>query len=582
MCEHQIYCLGDLLDSVQTSGIYHDSKQFVDQPGNGTLEAILLEYDGIKQSRSTGQQKPNVTLLRLFLDKNFFPAGGDLEPYAIDDSTLKPWRIHEHADMELNRWAYWLQKEWTSLMRIYRQPSISTSLNTSTFISSSFPLTHPFAIPGGRFREFYYWDTFWIIKGMLASKLYDSVKGMLLNFKDMLDRLGFIPNGSRIYYQNRSQPPFFALMVEDYFSHTRDFEFLATMMTWMEKEYEFWMVRRSVVIPNCVLQTQCRLNLYNATGVRQPRPESYAQDLANAHLFFPDESESRVNYYASIATAAESGWDFSSRWLTCDASSGIPYLKQIVPQKIIPVDLNAILGKVELSMARMYAALAQNTNDEFMANRSNYFYSAHFNRSVVMTEFMFDNGTWWDLDVVTGGDGQIVRVHSRQHCKFSSTTYPSSLFPIWAELLVSDKLLSEISARANFTESSFNGDLMQFTPTGAIHASEINRDSEVDPGASYDSIDATSAEIVHDATTLDSLIKATFRPLMDPMYRGAKITMTNQIMMKLIDFNRTFGNFSGGIPASLLESNEQWDFPNAWYFHLHDLHYAGLLFNGLW
>jgi alpha,alpha-trehalase len=40
---------------------------------------------------------------------------------------------------------------------------------------------HPFVIPGGRFREFYYWDSFWILKGLLFSEMYDTARGTILN-----------------------------------------------------------------------------------------------------------------------------------------------------------------------------------------------------------------------------------------------------------------------------------------------------------------------------------------------------------------------------------------------------------------
>ena len=54
-------------------------------------------------------------------------------------------------------------------------------------------------IIGGRFKEQYYWDSFWIMEGLLESQLYEIAKAMLENFMDELDQFGFIPNGGRIY-----------------------------------------------------------------------------------------------------------------------------------------------------------------------------------------------------------------------------------------------------------------------------------------------------------------------------------------------------------------------------------------------
>lgn len=56
---------------------------------------------------------------------------------------------------------------------------------------------------GGRFREFYYWDSYWIIKGLLLSEMRSTAMGMISNFLEIVDRFGFIPNGGRIYYLMR-------------------------------------------------------------------------------------------------------------------------------------------------------------------------------------------------------------------------------------------------------------------------------------------------------------------------------------------------------------------------------------------
>lgn len=54
-----------------------------------------------------------------------------------------------------------------------------------------------------------YWDSYWILLGLLESQLYDIANSTLQNFMDELETIGFIPNGGRIYYLNRSQPPVF-------------------------------------------------------------------------------------------------------------------------------------------------------------------------------------------------------------------------------------------------------------------------------------------------------------------------------------------------------------------------------------
>ncbi|VDK54978.1 unnamed protein product, partial [Gongylonema pulchrum] len=68
-------------------------------------------------------------------------------------------------------------------------------------------VNHDFIVPGGRFIEFYYWDAYWIIKGLLISGLEQNVWMMIDNFAQCVKRFGFVPNGGRVYYLRRSQPP---------------------------------------------------------------------------------------------------------------------------------------------------------------------------------------------------------------------------------------------------------------------------------------------------------------------------------------------------------------------------------------
>ncbi|CAB1349374.1 unnamed protein product [Coregonus sp. 'balchen'] len=107
---------------------------------------------------------------------------------------------------------------------------------------------HPVIVPGGRFRELYYWDSYWVINGLLLSEMTDTARGMILNFVHLINRYGFIPNGGRVYYERRSQPPFLSLMVESYYQTTKDKELLRTALPALEQEYLFWMQNRSVAV----------------------------------------------------------------------------------------------------------------------------------------------------------------------------------------------------------------------------------------------------------------------------------------------------------------------------------------------
>ncbi len=70
-------------------------------------------------------------------------------------------------------------------------------------------------IPGGRFKEGYYWDSYWIVKGLIASDMLDTAEEVVRNFLIIVEKYGYVPNGFRKYYLNRSQPPFLTLMIKD-------------------------------------------------------------------------------------------------------------------------------------------------------------------------------------------------------------------------------------------------------------------------------------------------------------------------------------------------------------------------------
>ncbi|KAI5146635.1 alpha,alpha-trehalase [Nematocida ausubeli] len=80
-------------------------------------------------------------------------------------------------------------------------------------MKSIIPQRRNIVVPGGRFQEAYYWDFFWMEKGLIISKDEKTVKNMLDNFADQINVFGFIPNGTRWYYTNRSQPPYFTQML---------------------------------------------------------------------------------------------------------------------------------------------------------------------------------------------------------------------------------------------------------------------------------------------------------------------------------------------------------------------------------
>ena len=149
-----------------------------------------------------------------FVDTNFRGEGLELETQALPNFNANPPFLNNVTDPLLRAFAQVVHTYWTQLIR---ETNSSALCDGTTCESTLIPLNHTFVIPGGRFREqckrlLYvypvfrhlqpfadYWDSFWIIEGLIQSQLFDIAKDTLENFMDEIERFGFIPNGGRIY-----------------------------------------------------------------------------------------------------------------------------------------------------------------------------------------------------------------------------------------------------------------------------------------------------------------------------------------------------------------------------------------------
>ncbi len=259
--------------------------------------------------------------LRRFVSSHFTLAADAGSSTAIQHSTLVV-PIGEHIDAL-----------WSELQR---------DTPTVPQYSSALPLPRPYVVPGGRFRELYYWDSYFTMLGLAQSGRDDLVRDMVDDFAWLIDRYGHVPNGTRSYYLSRSQPPFFFEMVA--LTQPQDPAAAWTRyLPQLRREYGYWMSgrgtlrgvgarRRAVRMPDGSV-----LNRY-WDDLDVPRDESWREDRTLARGSGRDPK----GLYRDIRAAAESGWDFSSRWLRDPAQ-----LRSIQTTQIVPVDLNSLLFGLE-------------------------------------------------------------------------------------------------------------------------------------------------------------------------------------------------------------------------------------------
>lgn len=256
-------------------------------------------------------QKPDKLNVIQFVEENFDQTGLEFEKWDPSDWKPNPKFIENIKDHRFREWCLKLHHIWKELGR-----KMTSDVKNNPDLYSIIWVPNPVIVPGGRFREFYYWDSYWIFQGLLLSEMHETVKGMLENFLYIVQHYGHIPNGGRIYYLARSQPPVLIPMVKLYLDFTHDHQFIKDNIHLMDKEFDFWINNHTKIV---------NMNGVNYTlatyGDRSwgPRPESYSEDVKSAALFRSDKTKVEA-YYSELKAAAESGWDFSSRWFIVNAT----------------------------------------------------------------------------------------------------------------------------------------------------------------------------------------------------------------------------------------------------------------------
>lgn len=342
-CNSDIYCFGQLLHVVQMASIYPDSKTFVDMRMKYSPNETLRLFDEMMKRTDN---KPSKADVEAFINHTFDPAGSEFEEWDPDDWIAKPNFLEKIADPELREWASQLNALWKFLGR-----KMNDDVRVNPDQYSIIYVPHPVIVPGGRFREFYYWDSYWIIRGLILSEMYSTVRGMLENFLSIVETYGFIPNGGRIYYAMRSQPPLLIPMMKSYLDVSQDTQFLRDSINTLEKEFNFWLTNHTVQVEKDGKHYTLAIYKDASSG---PRPESYREDIISAQIF-KTEAE-KESHYAELKSAAESGWDFSSRWFILNGTNkgNITHLNV---RSIIPVDLNAIIYWNAITMSGFFKEL---------------------------------------------------------------------------------------------------------------------------------------------------------------------------------------------------------------------------------
>ena len=342
-----------------------------DMPLLTTPDAALAAFDALPQAPDG---TPDRAALAAFVASHFGPPGTELEAGAPPD-----WRPNGASDASflpavpagpIRDAAITLYGLWPLLCRRARGTGARPP-------SSLLPTPGWTVVPGSRFRESYYWDGYWTAAGLAASGMGETAVGVASTLASLASTVGHVPNGARTYYLHRSQPPLMADIAVAVLAAGGGGggggddtppppHLLPTLLAAAEADYRLWTSPpRSIILVDGGGGRHSLARYCAASST--PRPEAWREDAAVAASLLVSAREAALN---GIASACESGWDFSSRWLaggvageaaprdaTPDDDSTTPLsstlIRSALTHNVVPVDLNAFLARAEAALSTL-------------------------------------------------------------------------------------------------------------------------------------------------------------------------------------------------------------------------------------
>jgi len=259
-----------------------------------------------------------------------------------------------------------IKTNWVNTIR-------SNPKDTGTFIGLPYPYTVPCA--KGSFQEMYYWDTYFTNVGLILDGNVEQAKNNCEDMLYLVERFGFMLNGNRTWFLDRSQPPYLSMMIRDVFEKTKDVNWLKHCLPALEKEYAFWMSKRIAPIG---------LNHYSNSDTDQNKLQAFREGIIRlklktdtTHLSEAD----KIKKGSHFLSECESGWDFNPRF---ENRCG----------DFCPIDLNSNLYMYEKNFAFFYSQLnnPDSSKWEKLAEK----------RKVLINSYLFDakSGLFFDYDFV--------------------------------------------------------------------------------------------------------------------------------------------------------------------------------------
>lgn len=346
--------------------------------------------------------------------KHVHPPGADMQHIGLldDEGALELPFIAN--DVELGKLARACVTELSKLVYIDVQCSSSTRL----------ALPAAYIIPGGRFRELYYWDSYFAAAGLKVIGEQQLINALATNLLSLSSRNNFPPNGARAYFTSRSQPPLLAPMLSmctlDPDSHSR-------ALTALLHEH-----LRLCSAPHCV-------KISDADGEQhwvhryidlcdKPRLECLSTDEETVDGLPQSE---QLHALRNIRAACASGWDFSSRWIDADG--------RFICTEIAACDLQAFVLLLEQKLAHFLHQRSSSHALEFKQRSERTEHSLH--------KLFFFKDRWYDLLLFDiSNDGATAGSYKQ---RVQSVEYASSFIPLACTIVHSADVIVDALQRSS-------------------------------------------------------------------------------------------------------------------------------------
>ena len=262
-------------------------------------------------------------------------------------------------------------------------------------ISRSKDFPFPYITAFAQDPHMFYWDTYFINKGLIATGNVQLAKQNTINLLSVISRYGFMGNAAiTTWGMNRSQPPYLSVMVRDIYEVEKNEEILRYAYPLLKQEYKFWTDTSSQAIENH--QTDIAgLQRYYHHASPQELISLYNEiaDRLGLQKELPDEQKSKIA--SDYAAEAESGMDFTPRF-------------EHRCSQFIAVDLNSLLYLMEKNLGWMCVQLKLKNEPKWAAYASN--------RAELINKYCWDEkmGMYYDYDFVEGRRSRVAAVTTFQ------------------------------------------------------------------------------------------------------------------------------------------------------------------------